>query len=177
MKTAEQKLKEILKNTQNNAKGRFFESSIELACKRYKEDGIANIEKTPEPFRVLEKNHKNGTFRGRFIANAQPDFKGTLVGGTSIVFEAKYTSTNTIRAAVITEAQAKSLEEHYKLGAIAGVCVGIQEQYFFVPWEVWRNLKEHTGKKSATALDLAKYEVHYTYRGGIEFLTAFGGRK
>lgn len=172
----EEKLKTIYKNTKNNAMGRFFEHSIELACKKYKETGIANIEKTPEPFRVLEKNHKNGTFKGRFIANAQPDFKGTLAGGKSIVFEAKYTSTDTIRAAVITEEQYKSLEEHYALGAEAGVCIGIKEQYFFVPWEVWRSLKEHTGKKSATAIDLASYEVPYTYRGGIEFLAHKEGR-
>ena len=168
MKTAEQKLKEIFKNTQNNAKGRFFENSIERACRYYKEEGIANIEKTPEPFRVLEKNHKNGTFKGRFMANAQPDFKGTLAGGKSIVFEAKYTGTDTIKASVLTK-------EHYRLGAIAGVCIGIEDRYFFVPWRVWRDIKNYIGKKSAKATDLASYEVKYGYRSGIEFLTFVEG--
>lgn len=171
MKTAEQKLKEIWKNTQNNAKGRFFERGIENACSFYKAEGIANIEKTPEPFRVLEKNHKNGIFKGRFTANAQPDFKGTVGGGQSVVFEAKYTSTDTIKASVLTKEQAESLEAHYMLGAIAGVCVGIEDRYFFVPWRVWRDMKSYIGKKSAKATDLARYEVKYGYRSGIEFLT------
>lgn len=171
MKTAEQKIKEIWKNTQNNAKGRFFERGIENACSFYRAEGIANIEKTPEPFRVLEKNHKNGIFKGRFIASAQPDFKGTVGGGQSIVFEAKYTSTDTIKASVLTKEQTESLEAHYMLGAIAGVCVGIGGRYFFVPWRVWRDMKKYIGKKSAKTEDLASYEVKYGYRAGIKFLT------
>lgn len=43
----------------------------------------AYIEKTPEPFKVISKNHTTGVFTGRFIKykNAQPDFKGTIFGG------------------------------------------------------------------------------------------------
>lgn len=170
MKKAEQKLQEIYKNRLNNAKGHFFEKEIENACKRYKEDKVASIDKTPEPFRVLEKNHKTGIFRGRFIAHAQPDFKGSLKGGKSIVFEAKYTSTDRIKAAVITKEQEKALEEHYELGAVVGVCVGIIDRYFFVPWRIWRDMKEHIGRKSASVEDLKKYEVPYRYGRGLEFL-------
>lgn len=163
-------LKVIYQNKRNNAQGHFFEKEIEQACKKYKEEKVANIEKTPEPFRVLSKNYKDGTFKGRFISHAQPDFKGTLKNGKSVVFEAKYTGTDRIKSSVLTRAQAESLETHHKLGAVAGVCVGIKDRYFFVPWEIWRDMKKHIGKQSATAEDLKQFEIYYRYGEGVRFL-------
>lgn len=81
------------KGKKNNAQGHFFEGFIKTACAVYKQKGIAYVEKMPEPFMVLEKKDR-GIFKGRFIAHAQPDFMGTLSGGRSICFEAKYTSTD-----------------------------------------------------------------------------------
>ena len=79
------------RNKVNNAQGQFFERAIKAACALYSERGRADVDKTPEPFRVLEKS-RDGIFKGRFTARAQPDFQGTLDGGRSIVFEAKYTT-------------------------------------------------------------------------------------
>ena len=79
-------------NRVNNAQGHFFEESIKAACVVYSMEGRAEVDKTPEPFRVMEKS-RDGIFKGRFTAHAQPDFQGTLAGGRSIVFEAKYTTT------------------------------------------------------------------------------------
>ena len=78
-------------NKVNNAQGHFFEQAIKAACALYASHGRATADKTPEPFRVLEKS-RDGIFKGRFTARAQPDFQGTLAGGRSIVFEAKYTT-------------------------------------------------------------------------------------
>ena len=75
---------------------------------------------------------------------------------------------------VITEKQAEVLDEHLKLGAIAGVCVGIQDRYFFVPWETWRNMKEIIGKQSARAEDLKEWEV--PWRKGVMFLENIKGK-
>ena len=80
-------------NKVNNAQGHFFESAIKAACALYSDRERADVDKTPEPFRVLEKS-RDGKFKGRFTARAQPDFQGTLDGGRSIVFEAKYTTTD-----------------------------------------------------------------------------------
>lgn len=84
-------------NAVNNAQGHSFEGYIKAACALYSQQGRAEIEKTPEPFRVTAKNRRDGTFSGRFTARAQPDFQGNLDGGRSIVFEAKYTTTNAAR--------------------------------------------------------------------------------
>lgn len=83
-------------NKVNNAQGHFFEQAIKAACALYASRGRATVDKTPEPFRVLEKS-RDGIFKGRFTARAQPDFQGTLAGGRSIVFEAKYTTTDRLK--------------------------------------------------------------------------------
>ena len=91
-------------NKVNNAQGHFFESAIKAACALYSDRERADVDKTPEPFRVLEKS-RDGKFKGRFTARAQPDFQGTLDGGRSIVFEAKYTTTDRLKWDVLTQEQ------------------------------------------------------------------------
>ena len=80
----------------SNNRGHDFEEAIRQACLLYANQGRAKVEKTPEPFRVLEKR-EGGIFVGRFTAHAQPDFQGTLDGGRSIIFEAKYTTTDAMK--------------------------------------------------------------------------------
>lgn len=156
------------RNRQNNAQGRLFEQQILAGCEYYKIDGLAFIEKTPEPFITMKKN-KDGTFIGRFSKNkrAQPDFKGTLVDGSSIVFEAKYTSKDYINFNVLTEAQYNSLLLHYKLNAKAYVCVGMQDKFYFVPFEYWHHMKTQDCKK-LHRVDLIKWEC--LFDGTVRFL-------
>lgn len=109
----------------SNNRGHDFEEAIRQACLLYANQGRAKVEKTPEPFRVLEKR-EGGIFVGRFTAHAQPDFQGTLDGGRSIIFEAKYTTTDAMKRDVLTETQMETLERHHRCGALAAVCVGMQ---------------------------------------------------
>ena len=166
----EQQRKRVLdswKGKRNNAQGHFFEGFIKTACAVYKQKGIACVEKMPEPFMVLEKKDR-GIFKGRFIAHAQPDFMGTLSGGRSICFEAKYTSTDKLGQNVLTGEQWDSLEQHWKAGAKAGVCAGIGNVYAFIPWPVWRSMQDIYGRKYMTAEDLEPYRVRFN--GACMFL-------
>lgn len=156
-----------LQSMKNNALGHYFEGYIKGACEYYKMIGAAEIDQTPEPFRTTRTN-RDGTFTGRFTANAQPDFKGTVKGGRAIVFEAKYTSTDRMKKAAVTEVQAQSLEAHWKLGAVTGVCVGIHDVFAFVPWKIWRNMKELYGRQYMTAEEVKKYEIYFN--GHARFL-------
>lgn len=151
----------------SNNRGHDFEDAIKQACVLYAQQGRAKVEKTPEPFRVLEKR-ENGIFVGRFVAHAQPDFQGTLDGGRSIIFEAKYTTTDSMKRDVLTPTQMETLDEHAKKGALAAVCVGIQDRFFFVPWEVWRDMKQYMGRLYVTAEDLEGLRVRFT--GAVLFL-------
>lgn len=161
------------RNRQSNGFGKNFEKAVLMACEYYRLNNMADISKIDESFRVV-KLTGNGRFVGQFTRNANPDFEGTLAGGKSICFECKYTSKERIQQSVITKYQWAVLERKYRLGGKIGVVCGIQERYFFVPWEVWRNMKLIFGKKSVSADDLAKYEVYF--RSGLLFLDGYYGR-
>jgi recombination protein U len=154
-------------NQRNNAQGRFFENYISSACVTYAQRGIAQVEKVPEPFRVMKK-FVDGTFTGRFIALAQPDFQGTLKGGRSIVFEAKYTSTDRITRRVLTDKQMEMLENHMKLGALTGICTCIVDKFYFIPWETWRDMKILYGRQYLKTEDIEEYRVRFN--GSVMFL-------
>ncbi|RCX20914.1 recombination protein U [Anaerobacterium chartisolvens] len=163
----EKQLKQSWRGKVNNAQGLLFENSIKAACQTYRNRGIAEIDKTPEPFRVTKK-HPNGEFTGRFTAPAQPDFQGTLSEGRSIVFEAKYTTTDRMKRDVLTTEQMDVLEYHRKLGALTAVCAGIQDRHYFIPWTRWRDMKLHYGRQYVTQADVEKYRVRFT--GAVMFL-------
>lgn len=160
-------LRKQVQNMKNNAQGQIFEGMIKTACVIYGQQCRAEVEKVPEPFKVTKK-HGNGEFTGRFTAKASPDFSGTLDGGKAIHFEAKYTTTDQMKRNVLTDEQMRSLETHTQRGAITGVCVGIQDKYFFVPWTIWKNMKLHYGRQYVTAADLERYRVRFN--GAVLFL-------
>lgn len=156
-----------LKSKISNAQGHNFENIIIAGCDYYYALGKAKIEKIPEPFRVT-KTYRDGSFRGRFTASAEPDFQGTLDNGRSIVFEAKYTSTEQMKQDVISKAQMEALEKHRSLGALSYVCVGIQDNFYFIPWHTWRDMKLHYGRKYLKCEDISPYRVRFD--GALKFL-------
>ena len=155
------------KSLQSNGFGKNFEKLIDLACKYYRVEGKADISKIDEPFRVIRLK-KAGRFEGQFTKNANPDFEGTLDGGRSICFEAKYTTSDRMKQSVVSDKQAEVLEIKSRLGGLAGVCIGIKDRYFFIPWNIWTNMKEIFGRKYVKADDLSRYEV--IFRQGVRFL-------
>ncbi len=163
----QRQLRTRLQNMMNNAQGGIFENLIKAGCVIYRHKRRAEIDKVPEPFRVTKK-HANGLFTGRFIAPAQPDFSGTLAGGRAIHFEAKFTTTAQLKRAVLTDEQMERLDGHTEIGAVTGVCVGIQDKFFFVPWGVWKNMKEIYGRQYVTAGDIEEYRVKFN--GAVLFL-------
>jgi len=163
----QQQARRIYQNSVNNAQGQAFEGYIKAACTLYGTSGTAAVDKTPEPFRVTSKQ-RDGVFTGRFTALAQPDFQGTLHGGRSICFEAKYTTTDRLKRGVLTDTQMKTLALHDALGAVAGVCAGIGDKFYFIPWNVWRDMKERYGRQYVTAADIEPYRVRFT--GAVMFL-------
>lgn len=164
---SEDKLRQQYQNKLNNAQGQHFEREILAGCKMYERFKIAVIDKTPEPFRVTKKS-RDGVFTGRFSTPAQPDFQGTLHGGRSIVFEAKRTSKDRITRNVLTDTQMEILENHNRLGALCGVCISIQDDFFFIPWNVWRDMKEMYGRQYIKAEDVEQFRV--SFDGVVHFL-------
>lgn len=161
--------KRIAAGYKSRLEGETFENIIESACRYYRDNGIAEIEKTPEPFRV-ERPAEKGKFFGHYEKRAQPDFKGTLKGGRAVCFEAKHTSADKIEMRRVTDDQAARLESHHKFGALAFVLVSFGlSHYFSVPWEVWATIPEKFGRKFVTPQDLKPYEVRIKC-GILDFL-------
>lgn len=161
-----------LRGKQSKVAGEVFEKVISAACDYYKEQDLAYIEKTPEAFRVTGKKKTSYglTFEGVFTKKCQPDFKGTLSGGQAICFEAKHTDDDKIAQNRLTDEQMNSLDLHFQLGAKAYILVSIKMQNFYmVPWLIWKNMKDLYGRKHMKFSDLKQYEIKYE-RGVLKFL-------
>lgn len=153
----------------NNAQGHHFEDYISGGCRYYEDEGIAKIQKTPEPFRTLRK-YRDGTATVRFTGNAEPDYIGCYEGGDLVVFEAKRTLTDKMKQNAVTEHQWKSLDKYDELGANAGVCVSIGGDAFWINWQIWKNMKKVYGRKYIMAADIQPFKVKFN--GSVLFLDA-----
>lgn len=149
----------------SKAKGKFFEDLIDKAFDYYRYKGLAVIEKTPEPMRAT-KPLGNGQFVAFFEKKAQPDYKGTLKGGRSVLMEAKFTSAEKMEQSRVRCDQADNLTTHQRLGAMCFVLVGFDSGATYrIPWEIWQNMKEHYGRKYVKEADIQKYKVVAAHNG------------
>lgn len=163
--------KQSLSGLKSKRNGEYFERFIEQSCFWYRKKGIAEIKKTPEPLRVISTiNRTRGIFKAVFTKKAQPDFTGTLKGGRSVMFEAKHTEATNIAFSRINIEQEKDLNYHENLGAYCFVLISFNSKYFYaVPWRNWKDLKEHSGKKSVNKEDIHEYEIPFE-NGILKFL-------
>lgn len=169
------RLDAAVQGRRNKATGEYFEKIIERACEYYSKIGYAEIQKTPEPMRVI-KRLDGGKFVAVFTKQAQPDYKGTLRGGQAIVFEAKHTDGEKMMQSVITSEQEYRLDKHHSLEACCYVLVSFElKEFFFVPWEVFRAMKWIFGRKYIKPDDIKEYEVRYC--GILLFLEKLKGEE
>lgn len=159
-----------LRGAQNRAEGNAFEEYIEKSCKHYSDTAVAFIEKTPEPFQIT-RALPQGKFEGYFSKKAQPDYKGTLRGGKTIVFDAKATSTEKIELSALTTEQQECLSMHMLLGAEAGVllCYSFRD-FAYIPFETFMRAKELNGHKHWTVEESKAFAVRMK-NGYLDFLT------
>lgn len=165
-----QRYKAVMAGRRSRAAGEHWENMIEAACQHYRLKEIAEITKTPEPMKPLSRPNSKGQFTACYTKQAQPDYKGTLKGGRAVVFEAKHTDSDRMQQSVISSEQEKQLDRHAALGAECFVMVSFGFQQFFkVPWEVFRDMKARYGRKYITPEDVQEYRVRYI-GGVLQFL-------
>ena len=158
----------------SHALGESFEAQILTACEYYRSICHAEIDKTPEPIKVISGRRQNPSgcwsFEAVFTKQAQPDFQGTIDGGRSVVFEAKATDKDRILQSAVTDEQAHTMQSHAQKGALVFVLVCLRGRAVYrVMWEDWQNMKELFGHKYMTAVELEPYRVQMR-RGVIRFL-------
>lgn len=155
--------KAIINGRRNRIIGQRFESIIEASCERYRIEGKADIEKTPEPMKPIHKPNGQGQFLACYTKKAQPDFTGTLAGGRSIIFDAKHTSANRLQRSAITDEQERVLNRREALGADCFILVSFGFQQFFkIPWKSFRDMKGKYGRKYIKPEDVQQYKINYT---------------
>lgn len=159
--------KASLRGAMNRAEGEMFEKLIQASCEHYRAQGIAYIEKTPEPFKIIRSLGK-GLFTGCFEKQAQPDFKGTLQHGLSIVFDAKMTSTDKLQLSVLSDEQERSLKTHRELGAATYILMGYNfKSFYLMPFELFISAKEINGHKYWTSEEAKKMTKPLNYNGSM----------
>ncbi len=140
-------------------KGKQFEARLDASFAHYRQSGYAVIEKTPEPMRPT-KSLGNGKFVAFYEKKAQPDYKGTIKGGRTVCFEAKFTSTDRLEQNRVLETQCDYMDKLTELGARCYVLAGFGSgEVYRIPWPVWAAMKETFGRKYVTEADLTKYRV------------------
>ena len=143
----EAQLRRSYQGAVSRAQGAQFEQAIAGACNLYREKGMADIEKTPEPMRPIKR----------------------LAG--SVMFEAKSTATDRITQDRVTEDQAERLSRCQQLGGVAFVlCRFASGQVYKLPWNIWRQMRERFGVKYITEEAAAPYRCRLTARGEPLFL-------
>ena len=112
------------------------------------------------------------------MKQAQADFKGFLRGGLAVNFEAKHTDTPRMEQDRVTQEQADRLERAFRYGAAAFVVCSFSGQDFFrVPWEVWRSMKALYGHKYITVQEAEPFRITFGGPGVLLFLEGLEERK
>ena len=139
----------------SKVKGQQFEARLDASFAYYALKGYAIVEKTPEPMRPT-KSLGNGKFIAYYEKQAQPDYKGTIKGGRTVMFEAKFTAADRIEQSRVMPGQTDYMDRHQALG---------------VPWGDWKTMKERYGRKYATEADLEEYRVQISWNGTLLLLS------
>lgn len=152
------------------AKGKEFEMRLDASFAYYARNGYAIIEKTPEPMRPT-KSLGGGKFIAFYEKQAQPDYKGTIKGGRTVMFEAKFTSANRMEQSRVLQSQQDYMDRHQALGACCFIIAGFASGLVYcVPWSIWKAMKEQFGRKYVTETDLQEYQVQVAWNGTLLLL-------
>ena len=102
---------------------------------------------------------------------AQPDYKGTIKGGRTVMFEAKFTAADRMEQSRVLQSQQDYMDRHQALGARCFVIAGFSSgMVYCVPWDIWKTMKDHFGRKYVTEADLEKYQVQTAWNGTLLLL-------
>ena len=151
-----------LQGARSRAQGGRLEEQIEASCALLTETGRADISKTPEPMKPVSQPNKSGQFRAVYTKKAEPDFKGVMLGGRAVMFEAKSTGTGRLNKDRVLPEQVKKLDSYTALGAhcfIVATFDGLR--MYRIPWTVWRSMKQRYGRSYVTEPDLKEYAVRF----------------
>ena len=154
----------------SRAKGKAFEEMLDKTFAYYSKTGAAQIEKTPEPMKVL-RSAGNGRFLACYTKAAQPDYKGTIKGGRTVMFEAKFTESDRLLQDAVNEDQTAYMSAAEALGARCYILCGFSTgNVYRVPFGVWNNMKRIYGHKYVTEAEITQYQIQKSWNDTLLIL-------
>lgn len=150
--------------------GEHFETWLAAFFNALERDGLAAIQKTPEPYRQIGGTDSKGSFRAVRTSKAQADFAGVLKGGRAVYIEAKATEGDEIKRSRLRPDQRAFLSGREKLGAVVLTALGFQQptgkfDVFIVPWRAWeqgpaKRTRENSGRFKLPDVLTHKAAIH-----------------
>lgn len=140
------------KNANNT--GKQLESTLESVHRRYRKQGVADIEKIDPPVKVLGGGIKR---RVVFLENPWLDYGGVIAGGMAVHLEAKSTDGGTLPCGGdngITDTQYKAMRRWQATGAVVGClwyCFEYQEARIVTVEDIEITLEHRKSVKWETA--------------------------
>lgn len=87
------------------------------------------------------------------------------------MFEAKFTAADRMEQSRVLQSQQDYMDRHQALGARCFVIAGFSSgTVYCVPWDIWKTMKDHFGRKYVTEADLEKYQVQTAWNGTLLLL-------
>ena len=106
-----------------------------------------------------------------YTKKAQVDYKGTIKGGRTVLFEAKFTATDRLTQDRVIDKQASYMDRHQRLGARCFVVAGFSTgEVYKIPWNDWKAMKDLFGRKYVKEEDLQPYRVKTAWNGTLFLL-------
>lgn len=144
-------------------RGLSFENLIEYTNTQYEHMGLAVVNKRPTPIRVTSNKH--GRVSGFFEKPSTVDFDGTLLGGRSIVFEAKQVKGETrFDLKNIEKHQVEYLEKCHRLGAVSFLLIEFErlQTVYLLPYESLKHYwdRRQSGIRGTQSIPLGDFEVN-----------------
>jgi len=71
----------------------------------------------------------------------------------------------------VLQSQQDYMDRHQALGARCFVIAGFSSgTVYCVPWDIWKTMKDHFGRKYVTEADLEKYQAQTAWNGTLLLL-------
>ena len=153
-------------------RGSALEELINFTNERYRQEGIAVIQKIPTPITPVEvDNQKHTITLAYFDAQSTVDYIG-IAQGIGICFDAKETGLKSLPVQNIHAHQVQFMDDFNKQGGVAFLLIHFSAmgKYYFLPVEVLKKYwqQAQSGGRKSIPIDAFedKYEI-VTKRGGL----------
>lgn len=133
------------------SRGSLLEESINRTNEKYREHGLALVQKIPTPITPMEMNGRMIT-KAFFAQKSTVDYMG-IVQGIPVCFEAKESKKKRFPFDSIHEHQVKFMEEYEKQDGCAFLIIDftVEDKCFYVPFRIFKEFWDkgkNGGKKS-----------------------------